>query len=190
MALSGLLIVFGIGPLAYLLIYSSSHNFQPLAMKLPLARGQITSPEFKTDLDQIYMVQIELMGADRSVMAFNQDAVLDLDWKIVDADGRILAQGSQNEPLRGANNVNLDEYHPPRRLPQKMIVDIHRDIAEPDGTTVTLEVNSTDDPEGRAIGFVLSLWWAGIAAGLGAIILLIAVKMVKRTDRDTPSRTR
>jgi hypothetical protein len=191
MVLSGLLIVIGIGPLAYLLIYSSAHNFQPLAMKLPLTQGQVTSPEFKTDLDQSYMVQVELMGTDGTAMALNQDAVLDLDWKIVDANGKLLAQGIQNARLLGANNVNLGEYHPRRGLRQRMIVDIHGDIAEPDGSTVTLEVNSTDDPEGRAFGFVLFSWWAGIIAGPGAIILLVlmAIKTVRRTDHDTPSRT-
>lgn len=191
MVLSGLLIVVGIGPLAYLLIYSPAHNFQPLAMKLPLTQGQVTSPEFRTDLDQRYMVQIELVGADGTVMALNRNAVLDLDWKIVGPGNRTLAQGTQNAPLGLANNVNLGEYHPRRGLRQKMIVDIHRDIAEPDGSTVTLEVNSTEDPEGRAFGFLLFSWWACLIAGPGAIILLVLliIKTFRRNDREKSSRT-
>jgi hypothetical protein len=96
-----------------------------------------------------------------------------LDWKIVDAGGTVLRQGTENTPLRGANGVNLGEYHPKRGERQRLIVDLHRKIEEPEGSRVTLEVNSTEDPEGMAIGAYIAFWWACIVAGSGAILLLV-----------------
>jgi hypothetical protein len=153
--------------------FGRAHNFQPLSMQLPFKQGAYTSAEFKTDLNESYVVQVVLMDSTHRAIELNPDAVLDLDWKIVDAGGAVLAQGSQNQPIRGANNVNLGEYKPKRRQRQRMIVNVHREIAEPDDSTITLEVNSTEDPEGMAFGFVLFCWWAGVVGGLGAVILLI-----------------
>ncbi len=172
--------VLGIFPIACLLWFGHSHNFQPLSMQLPFKQGAYTSAEFKTDLNESYMVQVELMDSTDRAIGLNPDAVLDLDWKIVDTGGTVLAQGSQNEPIRGANNVNFGEYKPKRGQRQRMIVNIHRDIEEPDDSTVTLEVNSTEDPEGMAFGFVLFSWWAGVVGGLGAVILLILLFMRAR----------
>ena len=62
----------------------------------------------------------------------NGIAILDLDWKIVDASGTVLQQGTENTLLRGANNVNLGDYHPKRGERQKLIVDVHREIEEPE----------------------------------------------------------
>jgi hypothetical protein len=62
-----------------------------------------------------------------------------------------------------------------------MIIDMHRDLAEPNGSRVTLEVNSTEDPEGMAFGFGLFLWWAEIVGGPGALILLVL--LILRTFR-------
>lgn len=174
------LVALGIFPLAYLLWFGHVHNFQPLSMQLPFKQGEYTSAEFKTDLNESYMVQVELMDSTYRAIELNPDAVLDLDWKVVGAGGAVLAQGSQNEPIRGANNVNLGEYKPKRGPRQRMIVDIHRDIEEPDDSTVTLEVNSTEDPEGMAFGFVLFAWWAGAVGGLGAVILLVLLFMRAR----------
>ena len=167
------LVAVGIFPLAYLLWFGHAHNFQPLSMQLPYRQGEYTSAEFKTDLNESYMVQVELMDSTHRAIGLNPDAVLDLDWKIVDTKGAVLAQGTQNEPVLGGNNVNLGEYKPNRGQRQRMIIHILRDIEEPDGSTVTLEVNSTEDPEGMAFGSVLFSWWAGAVGGVGAIILLI-----------------
>lgn len=167
------LVAVGAAPLAALLWHAYTHNFQPLSMQLPLQRGTYTSAVFKTDLDENYIIQIEIMDATHRSVDLNPNAVLDFDWKIVDGGGAVIAQGAQNEPVRGANNVNLAEYKPKRGSRQRMIVDVHRDIAEPDGALVTLEVNSTEDPEGMAFGFALFLRWACLVGGPGAVILLV-----------------
>ncbi len=186
------LIVVGVVPLALLLWHGTTHNFQPLSMQLPLKQGEYTSQVFKTDLDEDYIVQIELMDPNNRAMRLNPDAILNLDWKIVDAtSGKLIQQGAQNTELALANNVNLGDYHPKRGLSQKMIVDVHQDIAEPDGSKITLEVNSTEDPEGVAFGFVLFARWAWFVAGPGALILLVLLfeRVGRRRSLDKPSRT-
>jgi hypothetical protein len=182
---AGVLIVVGAAPLAFLYWFASTHNFQPLSMALPLKQGEYTSAVFKTDLDENYMVQIELADPNRQAIGLNENAFLDLDWKIVDAGGTVLQQGTENTLLRGANNVNLGEYRPKRGERQKLIVDVHREIEEPEGSRVTLEVNSTEDPEGRAIGAYVFAWWAGIIAGPGAILplVLLVLRMVRKSPQ-------
>jgi hypothetical protein len=183
---AGVLIVVGAAPLAYVYWFTSAHNFQPLSMELPLKQGEYTSAVFKTDLDENYMVQVELADPTRRAIGLNKDAILDLDWKIVDASGTALQQGAQNTLLRGANGVNLGEYHPKRGERQKLIVNLHRDIEEPEGSRVTLEVNSTEDPEGMAIGAYIAFWWACIVAGSGAILLLVllVLQVVQKSSQD------
>lgn len=172
--LAVVLIVVGVAPLAILLWHGSTHNFQPLSMQLPLKQGEYTSPIFKTDLDESYMVQLELLDSTNRGIGLNPAAILDLDWKIVGAtNGELIQQGAQNSAVSLANSVNLGEYHPKRGLRQKMIIDVHQDIAEPTGSKVTLEVNSTEEPEGMAFGFALSLRWALFVAGPGVLILLV-----------------
>jgi hypothetical protein len=170
---AGVLIVVGAAPQAFLYWFASMHNFQPLSMELPLKQGEYTSAEFKTDLDENYMVQIVLADPTERAIGLNENAVLDLDWKIVNAGGAVIRQGTENTLLRIANSVNLGEYHPKRGERQRLIVNLHREIEEPEGSHVTLEVNSTEDPEGMAFGAFIAFWWACIVAGSGAILLLV-----------------
>jgi hypothetical protein len=124
------------------------------------------------------MIQVEFADSSHRGIGLNPDAFLDLDWKIVDANGIMIQQGTQNTRLSWANEVNLGEYHPKRGVAQRFIVNLHRDIVEPQGSDVTLEVNSTEDPEGMAIGYYMFRWWAIVVAGSGAI--LAAVLLIRR----------
>jgi hypothetical protein len=83
--------------------------------------------------------------------------------------------------------VNLGEYHSKRGERQRLIVDVHREIEEPYGSRVTLEVNSTEDPEGRAIAAYMSFWWASIVAGPGAILLLVLL-ILRAVRKSSPRK--
>jgi len=186
--LAMLLIVVGVTPLAALLWHGWTHNFQPLSMQLPTAKGEYTSAEFKTDLDEGYMIQLELMDESHRSIELNPDATIDLDWKIVDTNGAVIAKGVQDGRI-GGNEVNFGEYKPRRGTHQRMIVNIHEDIAEPAGSTLTLQVNSEEDPEGAAFGFVIFSWWALIVGGAGAVILLaLFILRTARPIGGTPSK--
>ena len=183
------LIVVGVAPLAALVWHGLTHNFQPLSMQLPTAKGEYTSAEFKTDLNERYMIQLELMDETHRAIGLNPDAEFDLDWKIVDANGAVIASGMQDTRTRGGNELNFGEYKPRRGTHQRMIVNIHEDIAEPAGSVLTLQVNSEEDPEGAAFGFVIFSWWAAIVGGVGAVILIaVFLLRIVRPIRSTPSR--
>src|SRR5579863_2978255 len=153
-----LLIILGVAPMAALLWHGWMHNFQPLSMQLPTAKGEYTSAEFKTDLDEGYMVQLELMDQTHRSIGLNPDAVIDLDWQIVDANSAVIAKGVQDAPT-GGNEMNFGEYKPRRGTHQRMIVNVHQDIAEPAGSTLTLQVNSEEDPEAAGFAFVVFSRW-------------------------------
>jgi hypothetical protein len=183
------LIGVGIAPLAALLWHGWTHNFQPLSMQLPTAKGEYASAEFKTDLDEGYMIQLELMDESHRSIELNPDATIDLDWKIVDTNGAVIAKGVQDGRIGGGNEVNFGEYKPRRGTHQRMIVNIHEDIAEPAGSTLTLQVNSEEDPEGAAFGFLIFSWWAAIVGGAGAVTLIaLFLLRIARPIRSTPSR--
>jgi hypothetical protein len=186
---AGVLIVVGAAPQACLYWFASAHNFRPLSMQLPLKQGEYTSAVFKTDLDENYMVQIEMADPTMRAIGLNENAILDLDWKIVDAGGAVLKQGTENTLLHGANGVNLGEYHPRRGELQRLIVNLHREIEEPAGSRVTLEVNSTEDPEGMAFVAFIAFWWARIVAGSGAILLLVllVLRVVQKKPQHRPA---
>jgi hypothetical protein len=184
------LIIVGMAPICWLFWDAFTDNSRPLSVTLPLNMGEYVSPEFKTSSSDAYVIQIELMDTANRSIDLNPDAVLDLDWSIVDQSGAILAQGSQNAPIRDANNVNLGEFQPKRSIRQRLIIDKHAVIAEPAGTQVTLQINSTEDPEGFAFGLIRFSEWAFVVAGPGAIILLVLlVQIARRSSRGTPSRT-
>jgi hypothetical protein len=185
------LIVVGLAPLTALLWHASTHNFRPLSMDFPIRAGSYTSPEFKTDLNESYVIQMEMMDSTGRGIGLNADAVLDLDWKIMDLNGSVIASGTRNEPMRGGNAVNLGEYAPKRGLRQKMIFNLHRDFAEPAGSKVTLEINSTEDPEGMAFGYIVFATWAGFVGGSGAVLLLasLILRFARPAAREAVSRT-
>ncbi len=185
------LIAVGIFPFSYLYWFAHAHNLQPLSMPVPLQQGEYASAEFKTDLDENYMIQLELMDPTRRSIELNKAAVLDLDWKIVDAKGDVIQRGSQDLQIGAANEVNLGEYHPQRGVAQRLILDLHRNLDEPEGSRVTIDVNSTEDPEGMAFGFVLFARWAIFVAGPGVIILvaLLVARFVHPSGRDRPAKT-
>jgi hypothetical protein len=188
MVLGSLLMVVGIIPLAYLLWYVNNHNFQPLSMSLPFEHGHYTSAVFKTDLDESYVIQVEFSSPTGRSIDLNQEAILDLDWKLVDSTGATLQRGFQNTTMRGANGVNLAEYRPKRGDAQQLVIELNQDLAEPEGSHVTVEVNSTEDPEGRAFAYYYAVRWALIAAVPG-LILLVSAFVIRTTTRDTFART-
>ncbi len=110
-----LLAIAGVAPLAYILWYASVHKFQPVSMPLPFEHGHYTSTVFKTDLDEPYVIQMEFSDPSGQSRGLNQEAILDLDWKVVDSNGATLKRGFQNTTVRWANGVNLGQYLPTKR---------------------------------------------------------------------------
>jgi hypothetical protein len=137
------------------------------------------------------MIQMEMMDATGRGIGLNAEAVLDLDWKVADLNGTVIASGRLNQPMLGGNAANLGEYAPRQGLRQKLALNLHRDFEEPTGAKVTLEVNSTEDPEGAAFAFPMFAEWAAIVGGPGALLLLmmLILRFARPAVRETASRT-
>jgi hypothetical protein len=128
---------------------------------------------FKTDLDEPYVIQMRFLAPSGQSRDLNPNAILDLDWRVVDANGAMLQGGFQKSATSWANAVNLGVYRPKRGEAQRLIIELNQDLVEPEGTHVILEVNSTEDPEGKAFAYCYVLIWSVIVAFPGLILLVL-----------------
>jgi hypothetical protein len=173
-SIGGLLILIGILPLAYLLWFGATHNFEPLSTPISLKRGEYISPSFKTDLDEDYQVEIYFLPFYRTP--------LDLDWKIVDASGAIIQSGVYNEDGHtggSGNSVLLTrKYRPRRGSPHRIILNIHQDVQSQGGgrqlqpADIRLHIGVPERTLQQAYGSAAAIMWAAAVAGLGAVILV------------------
>jgi hypothetical protein len=161
-----LVIALGLAPLAYLFWLGSGNKLEPLSMPLPLTRGESTSPFFTTALDDDYQVEIYFLPVNRTP--------LDLDWKIVDARGVVIASGSYRDEQAGGNDVVLGHYRPKRGLSQRAIVNVHQGEAAP-GSDVRLHVGLPERGLENSYGFIPAGLWAVVIGGAGVIGLVAAL---------------
>jgi hypothetical protein len=175
-----LVIALGLAPLAYLFWLGIGHKLEPLSMPLPLARGEYTSPFFTTSLDDDYQIDIYFLPFVRTP--------LDLDWKIVDAHGAVIASGSYRDEQTGGNNVILGHYRPKRGLRQRAIVNVHEGEAAPE-SDVRLRIGLPERALENSYAFVPLGLWALVIGGAGAIGLVVALicRNRRRASPNIPS---
>jgi TRAP-type C4-dicarboxylate transport system permease small subunit len=208
-AFACILIVVGLAPVIYLSWFVYAANWTPMTMALPLHRGTYTSPSFKTglhDQDKPYYLAvvagrildgqgpscIEAGKVIESYACRGDGRILDMDWKFVDGQGKVLKQGTYNGRIYGglALDEKVTDYLPPKNTPLKVVLDIHQDIQGFDGAHPRLELQA--NPEyglESAYGSAAFLGWAVIVAGPGAIILVVLLFMRlfwQRAHRKSP----
>ena len=161
------LIVAGVAPYAYLLLWALVHNQEPLSVQLPLKRGEYISPYFRTDLDDTYQINLYWTRFP------DPQTEVDLDWKIVDDTGTVIQQGVYQNRMRRANIAGLGSYRPKCGLRQRIFVNIHLDVKGPDAQP-RLQIGVPELSLELAEGFSpLAFGWAVIVAGTGVIILAV-----------------
>jgi hypothetical protein len=170
-----LLVLVGVEPLAYM--FWEGENAQPLSMPLPLKSSEYASPYFRTYLSGNYQIQMEWAGRPD---AQAEQAVVDLDWKIVDESGAVIQQGTYSELLDGANNVNLGEYRPKFGQRQRIITIVHQDV-QGSRANATLEIGQPEISLDLGYGAFLILGWACLVGGSGAIVF--CVLLIRRMTR-------
>ena len=180
-----------------------------MTMPLPLTVGNYTSPSFKTklhDKDKPYHLVVVadriLDGQSPSCMedgkvieshaCRGEGRLLDMDWKIVDDDGRALKQGNYAGQIYGgiAEDEKVGECLPDPGTPIKVVLDIRQDIQGFEAAHPRLELQS--NPEyglENAYGEAAFLAWAVVVAGPGAIILLVLLipRLTRRPGKNTPA---
>ena len=177
--LAGLAIVLmliGIAPLAYITWEGRAHNLEPLAMPLPLTAGQYTSPFFTTDLDDNYQIDIYFLRPNRTP--------LDIDWKIVDAAGAVLAGDHYKETAMqaGGNVASLERnYRPKRGVRQRAVVTLHQDIDAPISGDTRFYVGLPERTLEMSYAGAAAIMWAAAFAGSGAVMILVL--LVRRVLR-------
>ena len=173
-----LLVVAGVTPMLYLIWFSSAHNFQPLSMPLPLKRGEYASAIFKTDLNDMYQIDLDWQGAMDKQMAMN------LVWKVEDDHGTVLARGNYQGTLRG-NEMHLGFYRPGRGLRQRIVLTLPEDAKGLDSAHAQVNIGVPERNLDMAYGAFPAQFLAGIVAGPGAI-LLVALLITRRRDHSRP----
>jgi hypothetical protein len=174
-SISGLLIVIGVTPLAYLLWFGNAHNFEPLSAPISLKHGEYRSPLFKTDLDEDFQVEIYFLPYQRTP--------LDLDWKIVDESGALIQSGvyTEDQHMGGNDAILTRKYRPARGLAHRIILNIHQDVQAKDGerqlqpTDTRLHIGVPERGLDQAYGSAAAVVWAAGVAGPGAIILVFVL---------------
>jgi hypothetical protein len=190
-SIGGLLILIGIMPLAYLLWFGKTHNFEPLSAPISLKRGEYTSPSFKTDLDEDYQVEIYFLPFYRTP--------LDFDWKIVDASGAVIQSGVYNEDEHtgGRGNVVLltRRYRPRRGSAHRIILNIHQDVQEQDGqrelqpADTRLHIGVPERGLQQAYGSAAAIMWAAGVGGIGAVLVvfLLILRVIRPKNHTSGS---
>ena len=164
----------GLLPFCCLLLWAFTHNSQPVSEPIHLQRGQFISRYFKPELDGAYQVSLNWLHKFPS-----RETQVDLDWEIVDSQGRVIDQGTYDSSLDGSNIVKLGEYYPQRGVRQRIIVNIHRDVNGSDGEArldIGIPEVTLDVVEGA---YPLAVGWAIITTGPG-ILMLVAIWFWRR----------
>jgi len=134
-------------------------------MPLPLRPGDYTSPFFVTALSEEYQVQLYSLPIDRSP--------IDLDWKIMDVQGNVIASGTYRDRQQPGNTaVNLGEYRPRRGLRQRAIVDVSRGDGEA-SSDVRLHIGLPDQALAFGYGVLASSAWCVAVTAFGGVVLLL-----------------
>jgi hypothetical protein len=176
-SIAGLLILFGVMPIVYLLWFGTAHNFEPLSAPISLKHGEYASAFFKTDLDEDYQVEIYFLPYPRSP--------LDLDWKIVDESGALIQSGvySEDQHLGGNDAILTRKYRPKRGSANRIFLNIHQDVQAKNNerqskpTETRLHIGVPERGLEQAYGSAAAIVWAAGVAGLGAIILAFLLVM-------------
>jgi hypothetical protein len=172
--LASVLIVLGLAPMAWLLWFGLTHNFTPVSMPLPLTRGQVTSPIFKTDLTDNY--QIDLDWTWTPAQRIDQPLDIAIDWKIVDLRGIPIRQGTLAQRGPQGNGVRLGFYQPSRRgSRQRIVLEVQRDVPELADAHPVLRVEAPERGLEQAYGSAFAMFLAAVLAGPGVILLVIGL---------------
>ena len=162
-----LLVVAGLAPGAYLLVRLGGGTAQkPLSVPVPLTQGQFASPYFAAGSSDNYLINLswDLIPA--------RQTLVDLDWKVEADNGAVLAQGTFNNPLRGANLLKLGEYKPSSGQRERVVLNVHADVDQ-GGAHATLEVNPPDTSWRFSEAIPKAAGWAVCLVLPGAVLLLI-----------------
>jgi hypothetical protein len=193
------LIFIGFGPFAFLELWTHAHNWTPIDVPIVLKTGEFRSPEFKSELNQRYLISLGIdqlrgpaldreqcmlgVGLPRSVL--NCDGVeqtVDFDWQVISDRGEVLQSGSYHVTSIGPPGVGFTEFQGSQGSRQKVVLKIKRDAGELNNFHPRLVVEiGPENWEALPYLSFFFLIWAGALSVLGMLIILVpfGVKAMK-----------
>jgi hypothetical protein len=191
------IILVSMAPFFYYIYRVHSHEWTPLKVPVSFAPGKFQSPEFKTDLNGRYIINLSfqqqasvtrqqcLMGFPTSNGECSGQTV-DFDWELVNNFGAVVQSGSYKPLSFSGSEVTFAEFQSKRGVTQSVVLQIKRDGGELNTANTRLEVQV--GPEYWEVLpdlYRYSLLWAKIVGALGVlwIVVPIAFESIKRLRR-------
>jgi len=178
----------GIAPLIYALCWNEHHNWTPLTLPISLTPGEVRSPEFTTDLQGRYLVNLVLqpmpdlpkeqcrLGVNWWPYTCKEEAAVHLDWQVVDDGGSVIASGPYKPLSVSGSEVTFAVFQAKRGVHQRIVLRIDRDAGELNAAHPKIVVEAGPEYwEALADFSGFAVQWAEIVGTLGCVWLLIAL---------------
>ena len=181
----------GIAPLAYATYLGYSHDWEPLRVPVLLTPGEFRSPEFKTDLNGRYLINLSLdrlkgpdfdraqcmMGVNLPSTVLNCDGIsrtVGFDWQVVGNDGKVIQSGSYAPLAFSSTATAFAEFQGKRGGHQTVVLKIRRDAGAFNAAHPKLVVEvGPEYSEGLPEWHAYSVLWAKTVGVLGLLWILL-----------------
>jgi hypothetical protein len=180
------LVVIGLGPFLAVEYYARlAHNWTPLNVPVLFTPGEYRSPEFRTDLDGMYLVSVALdplsgrdltreqcmMGAGSAWTCGDVKWTLQFEWQIVSDKGEIMVKGEYKPASISGAEMGITEFQGHRNSRQYMVLKVFRDAGELNSHHPRLVV---EVPQSKELALAQYFSWllAGSVGFLGFFLAL------------------
>ncbi len=133
------IIIVGIAPLAYLSYRNHSHNWKPLVHSLDLKPGKLQSPEFMTDINGRYLVNLNfdqlsdlrkeqcMFGVAIGNPTCSGGQSVQFTWQIISRSGEVIKSGSYQPLSVSGSEVTFTEFQGKRGAYQYLVLQVTHD---------------------------------------------------------------
>ncbi len=164
----------GILPLLIQLGWNHSHKLTALLAPVDLTKD-FTSQTFKTDLNEIYQIDIYSLARKHSP--------LNVDWKVIDTAGIVIAGATYREQQVGGSRIRIGEYRATRGLRQKLVLQ-NRGGAQSGVSSSVVQVWLPERAlESAQIDSLLVVGWAVLLMGCGIAVVVITA-LLRSEERE------
>ncbi len=186
------IIAVGIAPYLYALGLIYSHDWEPLRAPVSLVPGYFQSPEFKTDRNGGYLVNLAfdqkadfpdlwelcMIGETSLDKCYGVTQILEFNWRIVSNDGQVLQNGSYqwlgSGGVDGGIGTTFAIFQGKQGGRQHVVLEIKRDA----GKLNTVHPRVVVEPGGEYFEGIpelvaYSVLWAKAVGSLGLICVVV-----------------
>jgi hypothetical protein len=166
-----LVVLVGLTPLLWLLWWSRPQTVEPFSVPVTVKSGSYISPPFVTAVpakDEQYQVELYFLPVPRTP--------LNLEWKVVNNGGAVLAHGEYRERHALGNDAILGFFRPTVRSTQRVMLNVENEGS----LDTTLHVGIPERSLDAAFGFPFAIGWALVVLVVGIGVIGLAFRYHKR----------